>query len=392
MSERQHHILTGAIAVILALALTTVGIKGSFGAFRGGYELIGRFDAAGQGLLPGSDVKVRGVNIGEVKRIQLRDGEAEIALRIDDGETVPVDAVATVRPKTLFGEKYIDIDPGPHEQDGPYLGDGDELTNTLGGFELEAVLADLYPILKAVDPQELTTVLGELAEGGRGLGETINRSIVNGEQLATLFADDAELTAEFLTDLAALSDQLAVSAGDVVATADAANVALPTLVGGEDRIVELLQQSGRLSNDVADLLERHPDYVDASFVDGSRALQVLFDQQSDVVPLVIGLRQYLQSLAAGVRIDAGDGTLLAAVKTVVGGELCTVVGCPGAGTADGPVDLPLPTLPQLPDLGALLPGLGLDLGGLGLGGTSSSTTTTPSDGGLLDIFRKTLGG
>jgi phospholipid/cholesterol/gamma-HCH transport system substrate-binding protein len=390
MSERHHHILTGAIAVVLALALMTVGIKGSFGAFRGGYELVGRFDAAGQGLLPGSDVKVRGVNIGEVKHIELRDGEAEIALRINDGEDVPVDAVATGRPKTLFGEKYIDIDPGPHEQDGPYLGDGDELTNTLGGFELEAVLTDLYPILKAVDPQELTTVLGELAEGGRGLGETINRSIVNGSELASLFADDAELTAEFLTDLAALSDQLAASAGDVVATADAANVALPTLVDGEDRIVELLQQSGRLSNDAADLLERHPDFVEASFVDGSRTLQLLFDQQGDVVPLVIGLRQYLQTLAAGVRIDAGDGTLLAAVKAVVGGELCTVLGCPGAGTAEGPVDVPLPTLPTLPDLGALLPGLGLDLGGLGLGGTSGTTTTT--DGGLLDVFRKALGG
>lgn len=392
MSERHRHILTGAIAVVLALALMTVGIKGAFGAFRGGYELVGRFDAAGQGLLPGSDVKVRGVNIGEVKGIHLRDGEAEISLRIDDGEDVPVDAVATVRPKTLFGEKYIDIDPGPHEQDGPFLGDGDELTNTLGGFELEAVLTDLYPILKAVDPQELTTVLGELADGGRGLGETINRSIVNGEELARTFADDAELTAEFLTDLAALSDQLATSAGDVVATADAANVALPTLVGGEDRIVELLQQSGRLSNDVADLLERHPDFVEASFVDGSRTLQVLFDQQGQLVPLVIGLRQYVQTLASTIRIDAGDGTLLAAVKAVLGGELCGVLGCPGAGTADGPVDVPLPTLPALPDLGGLVPDLGGLLPGLGLPPLGTTSTTAPGDGGLFDVFRKALGG
>src|SRR3546814_14826875 len=74
----------------------------------GGYELSGRFDAAGQGLLPGSDVKVRGVNIGEVDGIRLVDGAAEVTLRIHDGEQVPVDATAIIRPKTLFGEKFID--------------------------------------------------------------------------------------------------------------------------------------------------------------------------------------------------------------------------------------------------------------------------------------------
>ena len=380
LSERRQHILTGAIAVLLVVALVTVGIKGAFGAFRGGYELTGRFDAAGQGLLPGSDVKIRGVNIGEVKGIELVDGDAELTLRIDSGEEIPVDAVATVRPKTLFGEKFIDIEPGPQEQDGPFLEDGGVLVNTLGGFELEAVLSDLYPILEAVDPEELTTILSELATGGRDLGETINRSIVNGEELTTLFAENADLTAEFLTDLAALSDQLATSSDDLVGLADAGNAALPTLVDNEAAVIDLLQQAGRLSNDVADLLEGNPGFVEASLRDGSRTLQVLYDQRGRLVPLVVGLRQYLQTLATSIRIDTGDGTLMAAVKGILGGDACKLLSCPGAGQSTGPVGIP-----DL-GLGPLLDGLVPEVPDL------SVRTPEQQAQDMLDALRGVLGG
>jgi len=381
LSQRRQHILTGAISLLVAVALMTIGIKGAFGAFAGGYELVGSFDAAGQGLLEGSDVKVRGVNIGEVKGIRLVEGRAEVTLRIEDGEQIPVDATATIRPKTLFGEKYIDIDPGANEGVGPYLEDGDEIADTLGGFELEAVLTDLYPVLEAVDPEDLTTVLTELAEGGRGLGQQINRSIVNGEELSAMFAENADLTTEFLTDLAALSDQLAGSAEDLVGIAEAGNVALPTLVEGEAELIDLLQQAGRLSNDVADLLEANPGFVEASFVDGSRTLQVLTDQRDQVVPLVVGLRQYVQSLASIIRIDVGDGSLMAAVKGILGGELCTLVGCPGAGETDPALPIELPPIPRID--------LPLDLDGALQDPIDAIDGTT---GGVVDIIGGVLGG
>ena len=329
LTPRRQHVLTGAIALLLLLGTMTVGIKGAFGAFDGGYELVGSFDAAGQGLLAGSDVKVRGVNIGQVRSIELVDGRALVKLRIKDGEEVPADATAVIRPKTLFGEKFVDIDPGPAEQTGPFLHDGDELTNTLGGFELEEVLTDVYPLLRAIDPAELMTVLGELAEGGDGLGETINRSLVNSEELSRLFADNADLTAEFLEDFAAVSEQLAGSADDLLGLADAANVALPTINQRSDDLVDLLRQTGRLSSDVADLLEHNEAFVQASLGDGSRTIQLLFDRRDQVMPLVVGLRQYVQTLTEAVRIDVGDGSLMAAVKGVLGGQACAILPCPG---------------------------------------------------------------
>ncbi len=195
------------------------------------------------------------------------------------------------------------------------------------------MLADTYPLLQAIDPAELTTVLDELATGGDGLGEEINRTLVNGEELSKVFADNAANTEQFLGDLAELSEELADQAETALAVADAANVALPTLNENEDDLVDLLQQAGRLSNDVADLLEANRPFVRASFVEGSRTIQLLYDQRHQVIPLVIGLRQYMETLSSAVRIDVGDGTLMAAVKGLIGTQVCDVLPCAGGGAA-----------------------------------------------------------
>jgi phospholipid/cholesterol/gamma-HCH transport system substrate-binding protein len=377
LTTRRQNVLTGAIALLLLLSTTTVGIKAAFGAFETGYELVGRFDAAGQGLLPDSDVKIRGVNVGQVKGIELVDGKAEVRLRIHDDERVPRAAIARIRAKTLFGEKFVDLDlTEADEAEGPFYEDGDELERTEGGFELEQVLSDAFPLLQEIDGQELMTVVSNLAEGGRGLGEAINRTIVNGATVSEVFADNAELTAEFLEDLAALSGQLADSADDLLGIADSGNAALPVLNEGEQELITILQQAGRLSNDVADLLLGNQPFVDAALGGGSVALQALYDQRTQVVPLVIGLRQYLQTLTEVVRIPLDDGTLMGAVKAILGSEVCFLLPCPGgSGNPQAGVAAGGPALPSGPPA----PLLGQPEG------------PSSSDGDLGDLLRRVLG-
>jgi phospholipid/cholesterol/gamma-HCH transport system substrate-binding protein len=332
VSPRHQNVLSGAIALLLLVSATTIGVKSAFGAYDGGYKVVGSFDAAGQGLLPGSDVKVRGVNVGAVSGIKLVDGRARITLRIHDGERIPSAAVARIRAKTLFGEKYVDLDIGEADElAGPFLRAGDTLEHTEGGFELEAVLSDAYPLLQAIDGQELLTVISNLAEGGRGLGDEINRTLVNGSKVAQVFADNDDKTAELLHDLAALSDQLGDSAEDLVGIAEAGTDVLPTLNDHEAELITILQQTGRLSNDVADLLLGNQPFVDAALGDGSKALQILYDRRTQVMPLVIGLRQYVQTLTEVIRISVGDGTLMGAVKAVLGNQLCALIPCGGPG-------------------------------------------------------------
>lgn len=376
-TERNRNVLSGAIGLIIVISLTAIGIKASFGAFDGGYELRGTFAAAGQGLLSGSDVKIRGVNVGEVSSIRLVDNEALIRLRIDDGTQVPGSAQAVIRPKTLFGEKFVDILPGEDELTGPYLDDGDEIVDTLGGFELEQVLTDAYPVLEAVNPAELAVILDELATAGRGLGANINRSIVNGATLAELGAsNDAEFR-QLTSDLALLTEELELLAPDLVAGAQDLNVALPTLNARSAQLDEALTQAARLAADVADLLEANESFTTNALTDGSRSLQTIFDRRSQIQPLLLGLTKYTRTLAEAIRFEVGDGTMMAAVKGVVSvqGLIAGHETPPPDDDADTPLeDILQGELPELPtepieDL---------------LGG--SDTGTSSSGGGLLDLL------
>ena len=202
LTERTVRIMTGLVTLVFLAAGGTFAVRAATGGLRPVYHIDGLFSAAGQGLIRDSDVKINGVNIGRVTKVKLHEGRALVTMEIREGQRIPVEAQATIRPKTLFGEKFVDIDPGEHETTGPFLADGERLRNTLGGFELERVLADTYPILQAIDPAELAVVLDTLAGAARGEGEAINRQIANWARVSRVSASHAEDTRQFLSDLA----------------------------------------------------------------------------------------------------------------------------------------------------------------------------------------------
>ena len=363
LTTRVRNIVSGLIALVLLSCAVIVGVNYSFGYFDDVYPLKASFANAGQGLQHGSDVKVRGVNVGKVQSVKLEDGRAVVTMEINHSTKVPTSATATVRPKTLFGEKFVDIAPGDGEGKGPYYSTSGEMLDkcdktaqpqqscAVGGFELEQVLGDAYPLLKKIDPGELFTVIDTLAQGGKGLGPAINRQIVNGQKvLDVMAAHDAE-TRQFLTDLATLSDQLGVRAEDLVSAANDLNVALPTLNSRSDELTTLLRQTSTLSNDVADLLLNNKAFIDKSFNGGQQVLDTIYDRRNDLIPLVVGLRQYAQTLTEVVRIPAGDGTLMAAVKSLTAADSCKIfVGACAPATPSGAGG---PTLPTPPSVGPL---------------------------------------
>ena len=371
-SERNQQMLTGLIAVIVAIAAVFVGIKISSGALDPKYQVNATFTAAGQGLQSGSDVKIHGVDVGKVKSVRLVDGRARVRMEIMADEKIPVDSMATIRPKTLFGEKFVDVDPGAAETSGPFVHDEGEIKHTLGGFELEKVLTDAYPILKAVKPEDLVVVLDTLANGGDGEGGAINRQLVNWQKLADLQVAHEADTVEFLQDLASVSDELDQRAGDLVAGARDLNDVLPALNARGDELGTALTQLSRLSADASDLLENNRSFMEKAVTEGGKTLQTVYDRRGQIGPLIVGVREYLQVQAEVIRIPFGDGTLLAAVKFIAG-EDCQagrVAGAcaspaapvppvgpppslPGGGPppATPPVtvpNVPLPTLPSIP--------------------------------------------
>jgi phospholipid/cholesterol/gamma-HCH transport system substrate-binding protein len=141
--------------------------------------------ASGQQLLPGSDVKVRGIIVGSVGSISSNGNGADLHLKMQPSmmTTIPTNVVARLVPKTLFGEKYVDL-VLPSDPASTHLTDGSVIQedHTRPALEIDQALDDLLPLLRTVQPAKLDETLSAVATALQGRGQELGTTI---EQLDT---------------------------------------------------------------------------------------------------------------------------------------------------------------------------------------------------------------
>ena len=95
-----------------------------------------------------ADVKIRGVQVGEVLDMDATSEGAELTLGLFPSKigTIPENVTASIVPKTLFGEKYVSLIV-PDDPSGTSIRAGDTIKRTVVSTEVEKVLSDLYPCL-----------------------------------------------------------------------------------------------------------------------------------------------------------------------------------------------------------------------------------------------------
>ena len=101
-----------ALGSLLVLAIAST--NGKFGFSRDSYELTARFTNLGQ-LRPNAPVKVGGVTIGRVAKIDLDPVKFDsiVTLAIDNRfDEIPIDTSAGILTGGLLGESYVGLQPG----------------------------------------------------------------------------------------------------------------------------------------------------------------------------------------------------------------------------------------------------------------------------------------
>jgi phospholipid/cholesterol/gamma-HCH transport system substrate-binding protein len=126
-----------------------------------------------------ADVKVRGVIVGEVLGFTATDQGAKIKLGIFPSQidSIPANVTGAIVPKTLFGEKYVSLvvpsTPAPTA-----LKAGATIQRTDVPVEVQKVLADLYPLLRTVQPADLNETLNAISTALEGRGGELGRDLV----------------------------------------------------------------------------------------------------------------------------------------------------------------------------------------------------------------------
>lgn len=129
-----------------------------------------------------ADVKLRGLLVGEVRDVDVdQNGGARIdlALKPETMEAIPANVSARILPKTLFGEKYVEL-VVPAEPATKRLAAGDVISRDRSsvGIELETVLDDTLPLLRTIKPEQLNATLNAMATALEGRGDDVGENLV----------------------------------------------------------------------------------------------------------------------------------------------------------------------------------------------------------------------
>jgi phospholipid/cholesterol/gamma-HCH transport system substrate-binding protein len=153
-----------------------------------------------------ADVKLRGMIVGEVSGIESdgRSARVELALQPESLDVIPANVRARIVPKTLFGEKYVDL-VVPARPATRHLAAGDviERDRTSVAIELETVLDDVYPLLQTIEPAKLNATLSALAAALEGRGSDVGANLA---RLNSYLGEFNPHLPELKHDVSALAD------------------------------------------------------------------------------------------------------------------------------------------------------------------------------------------
>ncbi|MFF1563063.1 MCE family protein [Streptomyces sp. NPDC058293] len=242
-------------------------------------------DSLGNQLDPRADVKLRGLLVGEVRAVRADGAKAtlDLALKPEYVASIPSDVHARLLPKTLFGEKYVDL-VAPARTSARPIRAGDVITQdrTRVGIELQQLMNDLLPLLRTVRPGKLNATLSAFATALEGRGDRIGDNLTRVEDylhrlnphLPSLtedfarLADVAEVYGDAAPDLMGILRNTVTTSRTIVeerdrlaaaltTTATAAGTADGFLDANGDRLITL----GRVSRPTLGVFARYsPEY------------------------------------------------------------------------------------------------------------------------------------
>jgi phospholipid/cholesterol/gamma-HCH transport system substrate-binding protein len=283
-----------AVAVLtLALMLTFVRHSDE-----PGMVLSAEFDRAGLNVRVDDEVRIRGVPVGHIAEIEVtEDRGATYHLELEPDAAVAADSGARIVPKTLFGDKFVELDPA--SADTPSLQSGDVIPRerTRPVSELEEVLDRLGGILTELDVVAIASTVDVYAEA-LGDGEDLARAMRGVGSMAELASTERDAFRGLLASAPPVTETFTHRAGELESiTHDLSQVA-GTLADERETFATTLRSNAdlfeRASRLVAD--DRLAELTD----DGLTVLDIVADHPGAVEEYLGGVPDYLEGVVDAV--------------------------------------------------------------------------------------------
>ncbi|MCV7100425.1 MCE family protein [Mycobacterium palustre] len=166
------------------------------------------------GLADGQFVRIAGVEVGKVKRITITPANtALVEFSADDSVLLTHGTRAVIRYDNLVGDRYLELQDGPGSTAVLKPGDTIPIQRTAPALDLDALIGGFRPLFRALNPDQVNALSGQLVQAFQGQGATINSFLSQAASLTTSLADRDQLIGEVVANLNSLLGSLAEQSG-----------------------------------------------------------------------------------------------------------------------------------------------------------------------------------
>jgi phospholipid/cholesterol/gamma-HCH transport system substrate-binding protein len=232
------------------------------------------------GLANGNFVRVAGVEVGKVAHISVNaDGTASVQFSANDTVVLTEGSKAAIRYDNVIGGRYLELLEGAGGTRKLTAGATIGLDRTAPALDLDALIGGFRPLFRALDPNQVNALSGELISAFQGQGDSIGSFLTQTAALTGALADRDQLIGQVVVNLNTVLGSLAGQGDQFAKAVDSLSSLVAGLQARKQDLSNGLAYANAATASISDLLaQARPPLKDALAQTDRVASTVLADK------------------------------------------------------------------------------------------------------------------
>lgn len=232
------------------------------------------------GMTPGDDVRVAGVRVGRVDRVELAGTSAKVLFRVQRSQQLYHNTVASITYQSIIGQRYLGLAQGPGQDQAPLPNHGQiPIERTNPSLDISYMLNGFEPLFTELDPDQVDNISNATILALQGNQTSMLTLITEVSQVAQTFAGPDEVLSVLITNLDQLMTDLAKQSTNIENMIRQSRDTLVTLANHREPLISsvgsinatmarLATIVNNVAPDLTELMERQPGLLHYGVNDG----------------------------------------------------------------------------------------------------------------------------
>lgn len=279
MRDERNYARIGAVTLaVIVLSVLAAFYSDDLPIIGGGTTYTAYFTESA-GLVPGNEVRVAGVKVGQVSSVSLARNQVRVDFLVRD-TWVGNASVISIQVKTLLGEKYLAIDAeGTAPQDPRQA---IPRGRTLSPFDVTDAVDQLATTVDNIDTDQLAQSFEVIANTFRDSPRNLKNTLTGLESLSTTIASRDQALTRLLADTSQVSTTLADRDAEFQQLFADGNLLLAELQARRDAVTNLLTGTQHLAAQLSGLVTDDQAKLTPALTDLGKVTAILAQNQASL--------------------------------------------------------------------------------------------------------------